>query len=394
MSTDWITAKLGDYSEIILGGTPKTIEPAYWNGDIPWVSVVDFDVEKHIYKTEKTITEKGLNESNTELLNVSDIIISARGTVGKTVVCGIPMAFNQSCYAIRSKSNDLDQDFLYYLLNYYVTQLQKKATGGVFDTIITDTLKKLEIILPPLSTQHKITGIISVYDDLIENNEHRVAILEEMAQRIYKEWFVDFKYTGHENDEHIDTEMGIIPENWEVVEVSNLLKRLKAGNKYTQKNVSIIGEIPVIDQSAKEVLGFHNNEPDHLANPNNPIIIFGDHTCKMQSMVEPFSVGPNVIPFISNVELPIHFLFYLVNSLVETREYKRHWNDLINKKVVCTTKNLANQFTIIVTPIFQQINGIRKINNNLRQTRDLLLPILISGQKDVSALNIDFGTSV
>src|SRR4030042_2959689 len=198
MNADWKCVQLGDYSHIILGGTPKTSEPAYWGGDIFGASGTDFNTDKKLYNTEKTITEKGLNESNTKLLDVGDIIISARGTVGKTVVCGIPMAFNQSCYALRAKSEDLYQDFLYYLINYYVSQLKKKATGGVFDTIVTDTLKSLNIVLPPLPVQQKIASILSAYDDLIENNLKRIKILEEMAQMIYREWFVNFRFPGHE----------------------------------------------------------------------------------------------------------------------------------------------------------------------------------------------------
>src|SRR4030042_1158391 len=168
MNANWKAVLLGECSEIVLGGTPKTKEPSYWGGNIPWASVVDFNVTKRIYTTEKTITEKGLNESNTKLLKVGDIIISARGTVGKTVVCGAPMAFNQSCYALRSKSAGLNQDFLYYLINHYVIQLKKKATGGVFDTIVTDTLKNLEIKIPQLPIQMRIANILSAYDDLIE----------------------------------------------------------------------------------------------------------------------------------------------------------------------------------------------------------------------------------
>lgn len=86
--------QLGSIIEIILGGTPKTSESSYWDGEIPWASVIDFNVNKYLFKTQRTITQKGLKESNTKLLYKGDIIISARGTVGKTVVCGIPMTFN------------------------------------------------------------------------------------------------------------------------------------------------------------------------------------------------------------------------------------------------------------------------------------------------------------
>ena len=93
---------LSSIIDIISGGTPKTKNPEYWNGDIGWLSVTDFNNDdRYVYKTEKTITEKGVNESNTKFLNIGDIIISARGTVGALAQIGKPLCFNQSCFASR-----------------------------------------------------------------------------------------------------------------------------------------------------------------------------------------------------------------------------------------------------------------------------------------------------
>ena len=290
-------------------------------------------------------------------------------------------------YYVRIDENTFNPMFFYYFMKYVGVNHLKD--GAAKPTLNRNNLYNQYIVNPPLNNQNVIVSIFSAYDNLIENNARRIQILEEMAQRIYKEWFVDFKYPGYENDKLVESELGMIPEGWEVVEVSNLLKRLKAGNKYTKNNVSEKGLIPVIDQSEKEILGYHDNEPDQLATAHEPIIIFGDHTCKMQLLVKPFSIGPNVIPFISKINYPIYFLYYLVNSLVETREYKRHWNDLIDKIVIIPKIALSDNFSGIVNPLFQQISGLKKLNENLRQTRDLLLPKLISGKVDVSNMDID-----
>ncbi|EQD56869.1 type I restriction-modification system specificity protein, partial [mine drainage metagenome] len=136
MAGDWNRICLADAIEIISGGTPKTNVPEYWGGNIPWLSVADFNTGyRWISDTEKSITEHGLTDSATALLNNGDIIISARGTVGVVAQLAKPMAFNQSCYGIRGKNGVADTDFIYYALRHAVSEMKQVAHGGVFDTI-------------------------------------------------------------------------------------------------------------------------------------------------------------------------------------------------------------------------------------------------------------------
>lgn len=294
-------------------------------------------------------------------------------------------------FAALRPANRIDARFLYYAVTNpaFTDYLAANMKGAAYPAVDTETIARATIALPPLAVQRKIAAILSVYDDLIENNTHRIQILEEMAQTIYREWFVEFRFPGHESTNMVDLkELGSVPEGWRINKVKDIVKRLKSGNTYTQSTVSDTGSVPVIDQSRKIFLGFHGDEPDHLATPENPIIIFGDHTCKMQLMVEPFSLGPNVVPFVSRDGLPIHFLYFVVKNLVQTREYKRHWTELVIKEVTLPPKQLARQFADSVVPMFEQINTLLKKNLNLSRTRDLLLPKLISGELDVEDLDI------
>lgn len=122
-----------------------------------------------------------------------------------------------------------------------------------------------------------------------------------------------------------------------------------------------------------------------MATVNAPIVIFGDHTCKMQLMVTPFSVGPNTVPFVTS-GLPPHYVYALVRGLVSTHDYKRHWSDLIKKRVIVADEMLALKYSQTVAPMAAMIEKMRCANRNLRTTRDLLLPKLISGEIDVSAI--------
>jgi len=288
------------------------------------------------------------------------------------------------------KKGDNSQDFLRYLISNesFINYSTNYSNGTRMPRANWNVIKNSEWKIPKSETQRKIASILSAYDDLIENNTRRIKILEEMAQAIYREWFVSFRFPGHEKVKFVDSELGKIPEGWEVAEVKALVNRYKAGKKFTQKNVKSEGDVIVIDQSTDELLGYHNEEPDHIATPNKPRIIFGDHTCKMQLMVRPFSVGPNVIPFDSKNEVPVQFLFYLINSLVKTREYKRHWNELISKSVVLPIKELQLEFSKKIIPFFEAIEQYKNKNSNLRKTRDLLLPKLMSGEIDVEEMDI------
>src|SRR5262249_52273199 len=156
---------------------------------------------------------------------------------------------------------------------------------------------------------------LSAYDDLIENNQRRIRILEEMARALYREWFVHFRFPGHESVPRIHSPVGPIPQRWELKPVKDILSRRASGKVYRATDVKREGATPVLDQSTNELLGFHDNEPDHVASPGLPVAIFGDHTCKMQLLIEPFSVGPNVVPFAANHQLPTAYVFYAVNSL-------------------------------------------------------------------------------
>jgi type I restriction enzyme, S subunit len=147
--------------DIIGGGTPKTAVPEYWNGDIPWFSVVDAPSASDVWAldTEKKITAAGVSNSSAQILPVGTTIISARGTVGRVALVGVPMAMNQSCYGLRSNSggNGL---FTYYSVRAVVIELQQHAHGSVFDTITRDTLAAISVVMPPV-------GVVGAFENYV-----------------------------------------------------------------------------------------------------------------------------------------------------------------------------------------------------------------------------------
>ena len=167
----WKEYKYTELASLIGGGTPKTSESAYWGGKIPWLSVKDFCGDtKFVYKTEKYITDLGLKNSSTKLLQKNDIIISARGTIGELAMIPFEMTFNQSCFGIRANNEIISPDYLYYLTRTKVRELQNSSHGSVFDTITRDTFDKITCIIPQKEEQKRIADILSSLDDKIELN--------------------------------------------------------------------------------------------------------------------------------------------------------------------------------------------------------------------------------
>jgi len=190
--TGWKTYKFTDVAEIIGGGTPSKKVVEYWDGDIDWLTVADFNTgKKYIEKAEQKITKLGLERSSTKILKKGQIIISARGTVGVVAVLGKDMAFNQSNYGIDANIKITFNDFLYYLLKFKILEIKQSSYGAVFDTITKSTFENLEIELPPLPEQRAIAEVLSSLDDKIDLLHRQNKILEQMAETLFRQWFVE-----------------------------------------------------------------------------------------------------------------------------------------------------------------------------------------------------------
>jgi type I restriction enzyme S subunit len=344
------------------------------------------------------IEDETVERLSSHLLEENDIVFGRKGAVERHVLIQNKhhnWFQGSDCLRLRIDSPKVLPRFISY---YFLTERHKRwminqcSHGATMASLNQDIVSRIPIEIPPIETQKEIVGILSAFDEVIENNSRRIEILEEMARRIYREWFVHFRYPGHENDELVDsgTELGEVPEGWEVKEVDDIVDRLSKGNIYRKKNTDDEGDIIIIDQSTDEYLGFHDNEPDFPASPGEPYIIFGDHTCKMQLLIRPFSLGPNVVPFIAEDKgLSNYYLYYLLEPIIESREYKRHWTTFKVKKVAVAPTEIANKFEKKVRPLIEQKENLKKQINKLKETRDLLLPKLISGKIDVEELNIN-----
>jgi type I restriction enzyme S subunit len=164
----WRIRPFAETVEIFGGGTPKTAKPEYWNGDIPWFSVVDAprDADVWVVDSEKKITQAGVESSSTKVLPEGTTIITARGTVGRIALVGVPMAMNQSCYGLRGKIR-AKGSFTYFMTRKIVSALKQSAHGSVFDTITRDSLAGVSVVEPP-------DALIELFEQRVDSTLERI----------------------------------------------------------------------------------------------------------------------------------------------------------------------------------------------------------------------------
>ncbi|MBQ9189540.1 MAG: restriction endonuclease subunit S [Clostridia bacterium] len=283
---------------------------------------------------------------------------------------------NNHAHIVKTNSR-ADMHYTCYALNHM--DIMGFVTGSAQPKLSQGNLNRIRIAFPSVLDQQKIVAILSAYDKMIEINNKRIKVLEQMAENLYKEWFVRFRFPGHESAEF---ENGI-PKGWDIKRIRDIVKRLPFGTLYKAENTEREGNIVVIDQSQDELVGYHNGEPSHIASIDNPIALFGDHSCKYQLMITPFSLSENVVPYIGESGIMTIYLYYLTHSTVETTEYKRHWTEFTAKKVFVAPEHLQKLFVEHVKPYIQMKHEISTIKKNLIKQRDLLLPRLMSGKLEV-----------
>ncbi|MBK9425788.1 MAG: restriction endonuclease subunit S [Bacteroidetes bacterium] len=218
---DWKKFKVLEFASLVGGGTPDTKNSRYWEGDISWICPSDLTGYTNVYisKGANSITSAGLQNSSAKMLPKETVLVSSRAPVGYVAIAANPLCTNQGFRSLIIKEKVADPKFIYYSLKVYRSVLEAFASGATFPELSGSSFKKIEIPLPLLPEQQRIASILSAYDDLIENNNKRIALLEQTAEQIYKEWFVRMRFPGYANAEF---EKGL--PKWEITPLSAILK--------------------------------------------------------------------------------------------------------------------------------------------------------------------------
>ena len=246
--SEWKKVKLGEICErVTSGGTPKANVSSYYNPPtIPWLKTKEVNYCR-ITETENYISEEGLKNSSAKLISPNSVIIAMYGqgdTAGRVAINKIPLATNQACCNLTIDKSKADYEFIYYQLCTLYDKLVSLKAGAAQPNLNARIIKNLEIIMPSLPIQHRIASILSRYDSLIENYQKQIKLLEEAAQRLYKEWFIDLRFPGHEHTKIVDG----LPEGWEVKSIIDVYN-FKYGKILPTKDFVKDGAIPVYGAS-------------------------------------------------------------------------------------------------------------------------------------------------
>lgn len=274
-----------------------------------------------------------------------------------------------------------DPKFIYYL--FKTLNFSFLNAGSGVPTLNRNHVHQIPLKIPAdPKMQKQIAFILSAFDDKIEVNNKIAKNLEEMAQALFKEWFVHFRFPGYEKVKMTNSPFGKIPGGWYVVKIADLVERISSGKQYDNETVKAIGLVPVLDQGKSGIIGYHDYEPGVKANEDNPIIVFANHTCYQRLIHFSFSAIQNVLPFVPNKAnfRNIYWLHYATKDLVEFNDYKGHWPEFMSKKLLLPEDCICKEFGAIIKPIEILIFKLEKENTKLRQTRDLILPKLMRGE--------------
>jgi len=384
---DWPVLRIGDVGDVFTGRTPPTERSSCFGSDFPFITPGDMHQGKYARETQRSLSHEGAELLKRIKLPANSVCVSCIGwQMGEVVLTDRPSFSNQQINTIVPNSK-VDASFLYYSLR---TRKQELLSLGSATGVRTPILNKsafcdTKLVVPLLPVQQRIASILSAYDELIENSQRRIKILETMARGLYREWFVHFRFPGHENHPRVASALGVIPQGWEVRTVEEIVKRIPDGKKYDQKTVSPTGSVPVFDQGKTGIIGYHDDQPGVDATANAPVIVFANHTCYQRLILFPFSAIQNVLPFVPHpiVARNIYWLHWATNGLVVFNDYKGHWPEFAAKPLVVPPQAVCNQFGEFAAPICRQLLMLERAIENLRATRDLLLPRLLSGQINV-----------
>lgn len=230
----WEKVKLGDICKYVTsGGTPKSsIKEYYEPKQIPWLKTKEVNYCR-IYETESYISKDGLDNSSAKMIPQNSVIVAMYGqgdTAGRVAINKIPLTTNQTCCNLIIDETKAYYEFVYYQLVTLYEKMVSLKNGGAQPNLNAAIIKSIEIKLPPLKTQRYIADILSAYDDLIENNQKQIKLLEEAAQRLYKEWFVNLRFPGHENTKIVDG----VPEGWRVASIADICDTVGGGTPSTK----------------------------------------------------------------------------------------------------------------------------------------------------------------
>lgn len=397
--------RIGDVADIGRGSSPRPItdKKYFENGEIPWIKIADATVSgKYIYKTKQYVNDLGASYSRK--MKPGTLILSASGSLGIPHFLGVEGCIHDG-WIYMDNIHDIDKQYLYYLLLTMRPYFDNLSYGAAIQNINTSILSKTKIEVPSIQSQEKIGLMLSAYDNLIENNNKRIKLLEQMAESLYKEWFVRFYFPGYENEYFIED----VPSSWSYVQLGDIAS-FDRGISYSSDEINCDDGINLINLKNIQSYGGFRRDGTKQYNgkyKDSQIVAVGDLILGVTDMTQDRRTVGSValIPQISgtsaisadlvkvNLKVPNVFFYCMCRYGFYSKYFSQFANGanvlhlkpkvLLNKKILLPTAELIEAFVEKVQPMIDIVDDLNCQNDLLTKQRDMLLPRLMSGKLEV-----------
>lgn len=364
------------------------------------------------------VTDEKANELSANLARPGDLVFTQRGTLGQVGI--VPRNTGYSRFVISQSQMKMTVDttkasaeYLYYYFRNpeTVDNIKALAISAGVPHINLDTLRKYEVCVPSVVDQAKIADVLSSYDKLIENNTRRIQVLEEIARALYREWFVEFRYPGHENVPMVETEHGVFPLGWGPTPVTQAV-HINPTTKVPKEGLKPFLPMGCLSNDSMIISGVEEREGNSGSKFRNGDTLFARITPCLENgktgfvqflpSDEAVAFGSTEFIVLRSRTLSPTYVYLMarsnefrdnaIKSMSGATGRQRVQEACFAKYVLAhPDKTTLSRFSSIVEPIFHLIQNLATKNESLQLSRDLLLPKLVSGEIDVSQLDIQIG---
>ena len=396
---EWKEVTLGEIGTIVGGATPSTKNTSFYDGNIPWLTPKDLSVNgnKYIFRGERNITEAGFKSCSCKMLPKGSVLFSSRAPIGYVAIAANDMCTNQGFKSV-IPNEETDSEFLYYLLKYNKDNIASQGSGTTFAEVSGKTMKDIEVVVPKeKEDQRRIASILSSLDRKIELNNKINADLEEMAQAIFKNWFVDFE--PFKDSKFVDSELGMVPEGWKVGTLGDITKNKSAKVK-ERNDVKVLspvttGELVLSEEYfTKQVFSSSIakykivNKGDFAYNPARVNIgSLGRNEFDFDGCVSPVYVVFSVLDGYENYFDLFRKTDFFKDSVASLAiggvRQSLSYDDLSSIEVIIPSENAVEEFNNLYNQMKKTIKANKLENSRLSLLRDTLLPRLMSGELEV-----------
>jgi type I restriction enzyme S subunit len=405
MVSEWREYRIGEIADIVGGSTPSTSDPSNFNGDIPWITPKDLSGphDRYVSRGERNLSRKGLESCSAQLLPRGTVLVTSRAPIGYVAIAKNPITTNQGFRNLVPKPG-VDSEFLYYWVKANIEELRRHASGSTFQELTGTALAQIRIRVPPLPEQRAIAHILGTLDDKIELNRRMSQTLEAMARALFKAWFVDFepvraKMEGRWQrgqslpglpahlydlfpDRLVDSELGEIPEGWEVGTLGDLAE-VTSGKRPSKVFPEAMPEAVIPLWGGNGPMGYVS-EPLY----SRPILLTG----RVGTLGAVFRISTpcwpsdNTLVVLAHEKVVYEFLYFRMMALDfdalnrGSTQPLLTQSDLSTQRFAIPSRAVLNKFHEHASGYFLKIDHIMNESRTLAALRDALLPKLIRGE--------------